>query len=75
MPEHIDSAIRESCPFLKTDCFLARIGACSAVNYWIYEHRAQWAAPKKEIPTDLLREFSKRGGQSTRQRRRVHAIQ
>ena len=39
--EHLDRAIRESCPFMRLGCVIAHVGGCAAVMSWGTKHRSE----------------------------------
>lgn len=56
MDEHIDRAIKESCPFLKENCIIAQMRGCSVVEEWVDSHKArmrQFQLPFKKPPVLL----------------------
>ncbi len=69
--DHIDRAVRETCPFMRTTCTLAILGKCAPVNLWHYDHHA-----KKPVPVFLTEEqvqdARRRGGKTSQDRQQIY---
>lgn len=59
LQEHIDRAVKESCPFCKKTCALAELSICPVVESWALSHKA---IPK--INSGYSLPYSKKNGGS-----------